>query len=34
MRRFLVGVSLGISDAFDYTTFRKKGIPGAFSLSL
>jgi hypothetical protein len=27
MRRFLVGVSLGISGAFDSTTFRKKTFP-------
>jgi hypothetical protein len=32
MRRFLVGVSLGISGAFDYTPFRKKAFPELFSL--
>jgi hypothetical protein len=33
MRRFLVGVSLGISGAFDSTTFRKKGFPELFLFS-
>jgi hypothetical protein len=32
MRRFLVGVSLGISGAFDYTAFRKKAFLEPFSL--
>jgi hypothetical protein len=34
MRRFLVGVSLGISGAFDQTTFRKKAFPELFLFSL
>jgi hypothetical protein len=32
MRRFVVGVSLGISGAFDSTTFSKKASPELFLL--
>jgi hypothetical protein len=34
IRRFLLGVSLGISGAFDYTTFRTKAFPELFLFSL
>jgi hypothetical protein len=34
IRRFLVDVSLGISGAFDSTTFSKRAFPELFLFSL